>query len=358
MRICYSKVEVLPDQGLLKNIEVAGRVCYKSEDKITETSAAAFVDMIRRREHYSVLEHGSIYLKVPKDYPIPFIEMPWCHIEVKDNFKYIYTNLRYVVEVQPELADAILAGDPLPQEVEFFTPDINDPYKRFSVRIITNFKISEQYVRHRVFSHSKESSRYCNYSKQKFNSELTFIIPQHFATYFNYLEGKIEGIDDKWYFTPGSTYEDAVIQEEALRRLYNMWPHEGDKTVINVLDEASSLHKLLSRCKLAELDYLEDIAEGFKPEEARDYLTLFAKTEQVMTGFLKDWEDMLIKRRSAPAQSEARFIANNIHLKLHKLTNKSDKKTSDYDKLSLDDLGDNMVELMRRVGINRVRLDD
>ena len=52
---------------------------------------------------------------------------------------------------------------------------------------------------------------------------------------------------------------------------------------------------------------------------------------------------MLIKRRSAPAQSEARFIANNIHANLHKLTNKSGQKTSDYDKLSLDDLRDNMA---------------
>ena len=51
--------------SVYRQIEIAGRTCYKSEDKITETSAKEFVDRMVKSGHGAMLEHGTVYLKVP-----------------------------------------------------------------------------------------------------------------------------------------------------------------------------------------------------------------------------------------------------------------------------------------------------
>ena len=52
-------------EGIYKQIERAGRVCYKSEDKITEDSAKPFVDRMIKSNHGAMLEHGTVYLRIP-----------------------------------------------------------------------------------------------------------------------------------------------------------------------------------------------------------------------------------------------------------------------------------------------------
>ena len=68
MRIITSNVEILPQtcglDGIYKQIEIAGRTSYKSEDKITEDSAKRFVDMLLNRGHTAPLEHGTVYLLI------------------------------------------------------------------------------------------------------------------------------------------------------------------------------------------------------------------------------------------------------------------------------------------------------
>ena len=67
MKIIKPSVEIIPQcdgyEGMLKHIELCGRVCYKSEDKISEDSAKDFVEMLKSRGHLSVLEHGTVYLR-------------------------------------------------------------------------------------------------------------------------------------------------------------------------------------------------------------------------------------------------------------------------------------------------------
>jgi thymidylate synthase (FAD) len=69
MNIINPNVELLVQQagldGLYKQIELAGRTCYKSEDKITDDSAKAFVDRMIKSKHYAMLEHGTVYLRIP-----------------------------------------------------------------------------------------------------------------------------------------------------------------------------------------------------------------------------------------------------------------------------------------------------
>lgn len=315
MRIQYTEVELLPDQGLLKNIERAGRVCYKSEDKITEDSAEKFVNMILGRHHHSVLEHGSVYLKFDKN-PEPLRELPWCHIvtgEVEGKTSwYVYTNLRYLVETVPELAEAVMTNK-LPEGTEFFTPELNDPYRRWSFRIIANFKISEQYVRHRVFSHSKESTRYCNYGKERLGEHLTFILPDQYRMELQNLSGELKSVEDAWHFFPDDKALAKRYYTDVFKRLDSV---EGTPYLIRMDDISFRLHRYLSRCALAEMDYLNDIKDGTRPEDARDFLTMPTKTEQVMTGFKKDWKDLITKRSAPGVQTEARGIAISIKNRL------------------------------------------
>lgn len=71
MKLIKPNVVILEQQpgldGMYKQIELAGRTCYKSEDKITEDSAKAFVDRMIASGHGAMLEHGTIYLRIPSD---------------------------------------------------------------------------------------------------------------------------------------------------------------------------------------------------------------------------------------------------------------------------------------------------
>lgn len=71
MRLIKSSLEIIEQQpeleGVHKQIELAGRTCYKSEDKITEDSAKAFVDRMIKSGHGAMLEHGTVYLRIPEN---------------------------------------------------------------------------------------------------------------------------------------------------------------------------------------------------------------------------------------------------------------------------------------------------
>ena len=51
------------DKNILKTIESIGRICYKSENKITEDSDIAFAEKIIKNGHESVIEHISVTVK-------------------------------------------------------------------------------------------------------------------------------------------------------------------------------------------------------------------------------------------------------------------------------------------------------
>ena len=309
MRISFSTVEFLEDQGLLSNIERAGRVCYKSEDKITDTSAQGFIQMIREKNHLSVLEHGSVYLTSKKPIMQLRQNVQYCHevFEANTNTYKYYTNLRFVQESYPELADCLIQQTKLPDGIETFVPDLADPYRRFSFRIITDFKISEQILRHRVFSFAKESTRYCNYAKDRFNNQLSFVIPVNYTTYFYNTPGILILVDEKWYFTPDPNYtETKNLFESTYTKV------EDNSYIIDFCSLDFRLHRLLLRCWQSEQDYLIDIANGEKPEDARSFMIMPTKTEKVVTGYRCDWDRFCNLRTALSAQAEIRNIARMI----------------------------------------------
>lgn len=182
MRIIEPSYEILTeisDDGIkeLQHIEKIGRVCYKSEDKITEDgeSAKKFVKMLIGRGHEAMIEHSSLSVK--------------------------------------------------------FTVDRG---------------VSHELVRHRIASFAQESTRYCNYSKDKFGNGVTFIKPFFF-------------------------------------------------------DESSSHYKLWERdMEEAENCYLQLLEKGATPQEARSVLPNSTKTEITITANYREWR-AFFKLRTAKA---------------------------------------------------------
>lgn len=241
-------------EGVYKQIERVGRVCYKSEDKITEDSAKPFVDnRLIKSGHYAMLEHGTVYLKRDStkednlEWAERYLLSPYSRISygegshringVLHNTVYVTTNYRVIIE-QGWLDDLQYICEP----TEYHE-------KRITVHFVCDRGVSHEFVRHRVMSFAQESTRYCNYSKDKFNNELTFIQP-------------------------------CWLDDERLK-LYG--PYH------TVIRDKSPESIFIASLNNAEKDYIDLIDLGWKPQEARAVLPNALKTELIVTGFVSDW---------------------------------------------------------------------
>lgn len=260
MKLIESKVEVIEQlpglDGVYKQIELAGRTCYKSEDKITEDSAKAFVDRMIGSKHGAMLEHGTVYLSVPKEETEIIGFHGWCqYSKVRSDLVMeepcnwlITTNMRVLVE-HDRLSDLKYICEPTKRHE-----------KRITARFTCDRGVSHEMVRHRVMSFAQESTRYCNYTKDKFDNQITFIIP----TWANIPEGKYTDWDGDWC---------------NVEKMTVLKPIEND-----IVDQ------FLFLCKYAETSYNLMVDRGAKPQEARQVLPNAVKTEIVVTGFESDWE--------------------------------------------------------------------
>ena len=268
-------------EGVYKQIEKVGRVCYKSEDKITEDSAKGFVDRMIKSGHGAMLEHGTIYMEfVPyKNHPMPkfYIYNPYSKVVECGGNMYVTTNMRVLVENE-RLNDLQYICKP----TEFHE-------KRVCVHFVCDRGVSHEFVRHRVMSFAQESTRYCNYSKDKFGNELTFIIP----CWLDIPEGRA-------YWHDGINYRVGSTEENPFGESVNFkaWVNKKSNYVevcdyIQALDSAEEAYfRLMDKWenRVADRRY----TTGFKgnpwtPQQARAVLPNALKTELVITGFTSDW---------------------------------------------------------------------
>lgn len=276
-------------EGIYKQIERAGRVCYKSEDKITEDSAGEFVNRMIKSGHGAMLEHGTVYLLVGAEDADKDIRL-W---ELANNkyseiafvastgLNYITTNYRVLVE--NDWLDLLKYQC---QPTEFHE-------KRITVKFICDRGVSHEFVRHRVFSFAQESTRYCNYSKSKFGNECTFIIP-------NWLDDFPECIIRD---SIGGCMCDSDYYRENIDGSFR-----GNITFM------THTKYLIDSLFRAEKSYNNLINSGWKPQEARAVLPNSLKTELVMTGFTKDWEHFFKLRDAGSAHPQARELAHPLHM--------------------------------------------
>ncbi len=175
-------------------LELAGRVCYKSEDRITDTSASAFIRRMHDSKHESVLEHAAI-----------------------------------------------------------------------TVRVICDRGVSHELVRHRLASFSQESTRYCNYSKDKHGQEITVIEPC-------------------------------------------FWPEGGNEEFQHKPRQYWKIS-----CESSEAFYFRLLRLGATPQEARSVLPNSLKTEVVMTANPREWNHIFRLRCSPQAHPQMREIMIPLH---------------------------------------------
>lgn len=284
MKLIESSVQIIEEKDPYKTIELAGRTCYKSEDKITGDSAKEFVDRMIKLGHGAMLEHGTIYLTIDGEDPNlskiqsnPYTKVNLVPYEVLTEGNYtisykahITTNLRVLIE------------NNLKELLQYQVEPTEHHEKRITAKFICDRGVSHEFVRHRVFSFAQESQRYCNYNKDKFNNELTFIKP---------------------------TWLDIPIGD------YTYWDGDWcdiDNMKIQLPSDNGVADNFLWCLNNAGMQYRLLINKGLKPQEARGVLPNATKTELVMTGFESDWEHFFELRCSGAAHPDAKKLADEL----------------------------------------------
>lgn len=246
------------------------RVCYKSEDLIKDGSAEKLLKRIMNAGHTAMLEHIPVYLKLPlselqnKESKVAsIIQSKYSFCNIFENDLYVSTNLRVVYEANPDYAIEFIKhnGEPFTFELLPNVQSCNYETDRdritFEKRVTILFTMdrigSQSFCRHRVFSFAQESTRWCNYIRDKFGSEISIITPCWLKEEDN---------------------EEFIKDMEEYEKIYFKW-----------------------------------INKGYKAEDARAFLPCGLKTEIVMTGFIKDWKGFFKLRNDSHAHPQAQELA-------------------------------------------------
>ena len=278
-----------------KKMEYCGRVCYKSDSSINDSSYIKFLQNIKKSGHTSVLEHERICFEVNINYKIDVANTKYFNITYGENEVYISANIRawlqninsksifypFLKEVYPFLFEEECLNEKLPfiRIVDINSEKLKENIKNdiFKYHTSRTFEIhgsrsfSHQAVRHRIFSFSQQSQRYCNFSNDKFGHSIDFIMPI---------------IDDKKEFS---------------------------------FDKKNFIYDMYAKIfKEIEDNYFYLINSGVRPEDARAVLPNAAATVLVMTGTVDDWDSFFKLRCDEHAQREIRDIANLIKGEIYK----------------------------------------
>lgn len=315
MRLIKPKCEIIDQEssidGIYKNIERAGRICYRSESKITQDSAKEFVDRMIKSGHGAMLEHGTVYLYLNSEAPITgykYRDNKYSrYVEVRERpapkaSKCITTNLRVLVE------------NKWLDDLKYLCEPTEHHEKRATVKFVCSRGIWNEFIRHKTLqriddcetclvvdydmerkcSFAQESTRYCNYSKDKFDNQVTFILPSWVDT-------------DKFY-------KHSIINKDEEGSLISEYYFHltGKETDYFKPWEITKESNFKAGLEISEQLYLELLQQGCTPQQARDVLPIALKTELVMTGFISDWEHFFELRCDKKAHPDAQILANEL----------------------------------------------
>jgi len=246
-------------------IEIAGRTCFKSEKKITEGTAEKFVNMLKSRKHYAMIEHSwnlRYYTEFCPHYKfLNFMPMntgilvagndrAFNEWEYEHKNEYIKPTMDMIKEIYNQKCWNMLSA---------------------TVKIITDRGISHEIVRHRPSSYAQESTRYCNYCNSKFNNHISFIIPP----WLDLPEGE---------WTWNNINKSDILAKNLVAQYW----------VKSMLDSEQTYNNLIS--------------EGWNPERARSVLPNSLKTEIVITADLAEWQHIFKLRIASDAHEQIREI--------------------------------------------------
>ena len=293
MRLIKSSYKILPQapglDGVYEIIEYAGRICYKSSDKITEDSAKPFVDRMINSKHFAMLEHGTVYLHFPISGThyrkfTKYCKNPYTKVGNNENTAdlgfFATTNFRTIVE------------NNWMDDLQYICEPTEYHEKRVAVKFTTQIAISREYNRHRVNSMAEQSTRYCNYSKDKF-SGVGINLP-------SWVDSEIQRLED--------ITENVLPTFEQLKEEYFSVSDQGITK-----DDWGDIEWWLWSNLVAEESYLKLIEKGRKPQEARVVLPLDTNTELIHTAFVSDWNHLFELRDSNKAHPDMQALAKPLH---------------------------------------------
>ena len=277
-------------------VEMVGRTCYKSTDKIEVGSAEKFIKGLVNRKHYAMLEHFWVHCLV-KDSPDWFfvniggLSTKYTVITITPEGNLLFSApIRVLLEWADQCREAdrdypVILDSCIREYPEFFPNEIRSGYYRqdnfswfneddfagviekelacinpkkeilekelrqhltHTVVFVCDRGVSHELVRHRACSFAQESQRYCNYSKDKFSNQVSFIVPP--------------------FFKRNPETQDSVMYDDSD---YSTW---------------------LMACEYAEKSYFELIEKGHSPQEARTVLPNSVKTEIIVTANEEEWQ--------------------------------------------------------------------
>ena len=242
------------------NIEQFDEETFEDSPYYENLTAEDFVNMLMKSGHGAMLEHGTVYLDCPETIFWKYNSNKFSKVIAVDTGetigKGIYTSPIYKYYVTTNLR--VLVENDWLDDLKYVCEPTEYHAKRVMVRFICDRITSQSIVRHRTMSFAQESTRYCNYSKDKFGHELVFIEPS-------------------WEFPTSDT--------------------------VNVRERFEAM------LNEAEANYMELIALGCKPQEARSVLLSSIKTEIVVTGFIDDWKHFFELRCDNAAHPDIRKLA-------------------------------------------------
>lgn len=271
-------------RDIYKHIEYCARISYKSQDKITDTSYEKFVNMLESRGHDRPLEFGTVYLSrtSQKEDNMEWLDKyaynPWSKFSFGNGSTRINGELRNTVYVTTNYR--VIKEHHWEDDLQYLCEPTEYHHKRYTVHMILDRGVMDEFRTHVGLSHLAESTRYVNYSKKKFGSELTFIKP-------------------------------CWLDDEKLN-LYG--PYH------TVIRDKSPESIFIANLNNVERDYLDLIKLGWTPQQARSVLPLSIKSELISCGFKDSWENFFYRRDAPDAHPMAQEIAKPMHQKFIELT--------------------------------------
>jgi len=305
MKFIEPKVE-LWQQGtdmdaIWKHIARCVRVCYQSTPKNDNENDEAFVKRVilshepanSVANHLAMLEHSTIYLHVVHDaadeyevcsfYRMNKYSKMICKEVNNVMHHFITTNLRVIIENYRE-HDLQYLCEPTWHE------------RRYTFCFTTNIGVSREFNRHRVNSIAEESTRYCNYSKDKFGNEITYGIPQWLLEIKDHI----------------NEYPSTLV--DLCQDVYGQGPF-----VESIWFDLDYYMFALKACEFA---YNGLIQKGWLPQQAREVLPLATKTQLVHTAFESDWRHFIALRSkgvSGKPHPNAKLLGDQVAEILNKL---------------------------------------
>ena len=282
-------------EGIYKQIELAGRNCYQSQDKITEDSAKSFVDRMIKSGHGAMLEHGTVYLAIPMTTYAPDAVNTYhnnSYSKVNECNKFIFTD-KYGDRVAAWCVTTnlrVLVENNCLEDLEFLCEPTEYHEKRITVKFTTGIDITREFNRHRVNSMAESSTRYCNFSKDKFGNEISIVSNVDIS--FN---------------KANDAYQDWI----------GGFPSMCAAIGAGELDDFEIVDTWLFANLACEWAYMRLIELGWKPQQARRVLPLDTKSELVHTAFESDWKHFLSLRSSdygaTGVHPDAEYLANKLN---------------------------------------------